>query len=409
MTSFNERGIRGQGVRWRNSPVGPVFVAVIVLAGLAVLNANRLSLGSPAAPEAVQTPPVVGSASPGASEAAGASEPAPATAPPTTPNPVTVAGGVWFTEIDYKKWVMGVVGPGRPVVLPPGAQPLAGGTGLVVTATHSPDATAIVVWEADTGKPRVETTLPFEVWAAAVAPGGSTAYLSGRSIGRPFTDTGVWALTVDTGELTQVVPAAEIRPEWEGNFERGAVTLSPGGATLATTLCGGPTGREYTSCDAQVLDLASGTLIGSFGPLDSNVAAVTDDTVFTRTQFVVIAFDVTGRERWRFEAAEVRGSPIAVSDGVIVPYAETGTEMNKPTRLGKLSSASGAVTDLIVGESGTSISVWSSASSAGTIVGAFGDRMESADPDAKGGLDLFLIDAATGQVTRSALRITMED
>ena len=407
MTSFNERGIRGRGVRWRNSPGGPVFVATIVLAGLAVLNANRLSLGSPAAPEAVQTPPVVGSASPGASEAAGASEPAPATAPPTTPNPVTVAGGVWFTEIDYKKWVMGVVGPGRPVVLPPGAQPLAGGSGLVVTATHSPDATAIVVWEADTGKPRVETTLPFEVSAAAIAPGGSTVYLGGYSVGQPFTDTGVWALAVDTGELTQVMSATKIRPEWEVSVGRGGVTLSPSGATLATTLCGGPPGGS--TCDVQVLDLASGALIGSFGPLDSNVAAVTDDTVFTRTQFVVIAFDVAGRERWRFEAAEVRGSPVAVSDGVIVPYAATGTEMNKPTRLGKLSSASGAVTDLIVGEPDTSISVWPSASSAGTIVGAFTYRMESADPDAKRGLDLFLIDAATGQVTRSALRITLED
>jgi hypothetical protein len=156
----------------------------------------------------------------------------------------------------------------------------------------------------------------------------------------------------------------------------------------------------------QVLDLASGTLIGSFGPLDSNVAAVTDDTVFTRTQFVVIAFDVAGGERWRFAPAEVRGSLVAVPDGVILPYAAPGTV--SPTLLGKLSSASGAVTDLLVGEPNTPISVWPSASSAETIVGAFTDQMETAFPDGTGGVDLFLIDAATGQVTRSALHLTPE-
>ncbi len=399
MTSFNERGIRGRGVRWRNSPVGPVLIAMIVLASLAVLNANDLSRGTPAASGAIETSPAVGSGNPGASQ------PAPATSPPTSAGSATVPGGVWFAEVAYGQWVMGAVGPSRSVALPPGALPLAGGSGLVVTATHSPDATAIAVWEADTGKSRVETTLPFTVWLAAVAPGGSTVYLGGQSASRPFSDTGIWALAVDTGEMKQVVPAASMRPEWEGNFERGAVTLSPGGATLATTLCGGLPGSTPT-CDVQVLDVASGTLIGSFGPLDSNVAAVTDDTVFTRTQFVVVAFDITGRERWRFAPAEIRGSPVAVSDGLIVPYAATGTV--NPTLLGKLSSASGAVTDLIVGEPDVSINVWPSASNPGTIVGAPGLPMESAFPNGKGGVDLFTIDAATGEVSRSALHITPE-
>jgi hypothetical protein len=71
----------------------------------------------------------------------------------------------------------------------------------------------------------------------------------------------------------------------------------------------------------EVLDLVSQTVVGNAGPTSSYLGAVTDDTIVTRTQTSVVAFDFAGQEQWRFDAAEVRGPIAAVKDGVLLAYA----------------------------------------------------------------------------------------
>ncbi len=385
-------------VRWRAGSPGLIVLALVLIASLAALNGRGAFGAEPGDSPA----PSVSSAT--------SNDPAPSdvrVASPSLPDrtPATYSG-VWFSEIAFEQWAAGELRPGRAVRLPAGAVPITGGAGLVVTGVRSANATRLAVWDIRTGRARIETDVPFNVTGAAVAQDGSMVYLTGATGDQTIVDAGVAALVVETGTIEQLVPAASLRPEWEGNGARGELVVSPNRKILAATLCGAPIGALESTCDVTVIDLASGRLIGAFGPVSSYVAAVTDEVVVTRTQLGIFAFDFAGTERWRFEAGEIRGPIAAVSDGVVAAYAPPGTV--GPTRIGKFSASAGAITDLLVADGEGMLSIWPLLSDAVTIVVAEAPPMEFAFGAGNVAVVLSTIDAATGAVTRNALHISPE-
>lgn len=383
-------------VRWRGGSLGPrtiVGIVVIVVASITMLNAGMFG------GKQTDSQPRAGSASPSDSPAASLSMP---------DQGALATSGVWFSEIGYGQWVAGELGSGRPLLLPAGAIPLAGGSGLVVTGVRSPSSTNIAVWDLKTLKELTAQTVPLNVTGAAVATDGSTVYLTGTTGNQTIADTGVSALSIQTGEISQVLASSSLRPEWEGNAARGALLTSPSGKTLATALCGAPAGALDASCDIAAVDLRTGSIIGRASTTALYLAAVTDDTIVTRSQTSVVAFDFAGNQRWRFEAAEIRG-PIAVaSDAVVLAYAPAGT-VGGPTRIANLSNGSGAVTDLIVAGDGEELSVWPIASDAATIVIGNGPSMEIPFGPGTAQVVLSTISSATGRVSRNALIFTPEN
>lgn len=386
-----------RGVRWRGGSLGAtIVVVVIVLASITTLNAGGRFGAKPTDPPSPSGSPSAASASPSDSPAAS-----------SNPNQGPLAtSGVWFSEISYDEWVAGEVGPGRRLRLPIGAIPLAGGSGLVVTGVRSPSSTDLVVWDLKTGKTLAAPTLPFNVTGAAVATDGSTVYLTGVKGDQTLTDTGVSALSLQNGEISQVLAASSFRPEWEGNASRGDILLSPSGKTLATALCGAPAGALDSSCDIAAVDLSTRSIVGRASTTALYLAAVTDDTIVTRSQTSVVAFDFTGNQRWQFDAAEIRGPIAATSDAVVVAYAPAGTV--GPTRIATLSADSGAANDLIVADGHRELSVWPIASDAATIVVAEGPPMNIAFGPGTAHVVLSTIEAATGRVSRNAVTITPE-
>lgn len=389
-----------RATQWRGGPLWLVAIAAIAIGTLAALTSNG-PFGFTTGETENPTPPPSGAA------ASASASPAPTSAAIETPSSgnqaSVVSRGVWFSEVAFEQWIAGQIGSGRTIRLPHEDVPIGGGSGLLVTVVRTATQTRVSIWDMTSGNAVVQAKVPFNVGGAGVTVDGSTVYLAGVTGEQEVVDAGVVALSIDTGATELILAPSPLRPEWDGNAGR-TLVLSPSGETLATTLCGGPANSPGT-CEIHVLDLATGSALGVFGPISLYLAAMTDDIVVARTQHSVVAFDFQGTERWRFDAGEIRGPIAAVPDGVILAYAAAGTF--GPTRVARLSADSGAVDDLIVAEGEGPLSVWPLASDGTTVVVAEAPPMEFALSD-RLPIKVSTIDAATGRVTPDAATISPE-
>ena len=375
--------------RWQPAVPGLVLIAtVVVAAGLLVLNRGPSLSGQ------------VGSAGPSSLQPTpeGTAQPTAAEASPTGTSAAVVTTGIWYSEVAYQKWLVGRVG--RPGVVPlgPGEIPIGGAADIVVSVQRTASETALTVVDLNTRRPVLQTTVPFNVGTAAVTADGRRVFITGNDCdGSIVTDAGVVEVDLGTGALTQFVEPLDLLPEWRGEGRaagRGLLVLSSTGATLATTLCGGPPNAEGT-CLVQVVDLASGQVRGSFGPITSYLVAATDATLVTGSQRDgVVAFGPDGRERWTFEGGQVISTVVATDEGFVLAYVAPGTIT--PTRLASVSADTGQGVDLLVAEVDRPLELWPSASDRQTVIFAE-EPMEIALARGRP-VSLRAIDIATGQI-----------
>ena len=366
-----------------------LIVTVVVVAGLLTLNRGASLSGQ------------VGSAEPSSLQPApeATTQPSAAQASPTgTGAAAVVTTGIWYSEITSQKWLVGRVGRPGVVSLEPGEIPIAGAANLVVSVQRTASDTLLTVTDLDSRKPVLETTVPFNVGTAAVTADGRRVFITGNDWdGSVVTDAGVVEVDLGTGALTQFVEPLDLLPEWSGEGRtaaRGLLVLSPTGATLATTLCGGYPNGEGT-CLVQVVDLASGQLRASFGPITSYLIAATDATLVTGSQRDgVVAFGPDGRERWTFEGGQVRSTVVAADEGFVLAYVAPGTIT--PMRLASVGADTGQAVDLLVAEVDEPLELWPTASDGQTVIVAE-ERMENALGRGRP-VSLRAIDIATGQI-----------
>jgi len=375
-----------QRPRLRFGLAGLVTTAAIAVAVILVVNRGAGQPGQLTSPQPSSESTPEATAQPTAAEAS-----------PTGTSAAVVTTGIWYSQITYQKYLVGKVGRPGVVSLKPGEIPIGGAADIVVSVQRTASETALTITDLSTRRPLLQTTVPFNVGTAAVTADGRRVFITGADWdGSVVTDAGVVEVDLGTGALTQLVEPLDLLPEWKGEGQtagRGLLVLSPTGATLATTLCGGPPNAEGT-CLVQVVDLASGEVRGSFGPITSYLAATTDTTVITRTQLAVFAFTPDGQERWTFEAQEIRGPVVAGEDNVYFTYASLGTVV--PTRLVSVSVETGQAVDLLVAEVDRPLELWPSASDRQTVIFAE-EPMEIALARGRP-VSLRAIDIATGQI-----------
>ena len=378
---------RQQRPRWQSGVPGPLAIATVVCiaAVLALSRTGRPSSQDGAPPASSPQPSIA------PSEQASAIP----ISPSASDTPV-VTGGVWYSEVSFGTWIAGRIGRPGVVPIPPGQIPIAGAANLVVAVERTASDSRLTIINLDTHRPVVDIAVPFNVGDAAITPNGEHVYISGDDWdGALASDAGVLEVGLDSGSLTQVVEPLTLLRDWAGWAARGMLVIAPSGKTLATTLCGGSAPGGGGTCLVQVIDLVPGRLIGSFGPITSNLAATTDAAVLTTSEGAFRAFAPDGRELWELKVGDVRGRPAAAADAFVVTYAAEGS-LNL-TRLASVQAETGRVTELYRSEPDERLSVWPEASAADTVIVAESDLMEVALGVARE-VPLRMVNVTTGRI-----------
>ncbi|MGB6155496.1 MAG: PQQ-binding-like beta-propeller repeat protein, partial [Castellaniella sp.] len=115
----------------------------------------------------------------------------------------------------------------------------------------------------------------------------------------------------DPAELTEYTPSLSVSTRWSTSIGSG------GDYGFAPQVVGDTAYAATPSGSVVALDLASGAVRWRVDdkPLQAGVGSDGDTTAVVTREGVVVAYDATGHERWRSQAASAVNVPPAVGNG----------------------------------------------------------------------------------------------
>lgn len=150
---------------------------------------------------------------------------------------------------------------------------------------------------------------------------GGDVYMSGDvgSAGPPWPDVGVLRLSIETGSVIEAIP-----PRSDTNALRGNLQRSPSGLAVASQYHRATDGLQPASetSDIEVLSLESGESAVAASSIDTNLVAISDDTIFTRDGNRIQAFGrPSGELMWEVEVRATRFGYVTTEGSRLVqPY-----------------------------------------------------------------------------------------
>jgi hypothetical protein len=159
---------------------------------------------------------------------------------------------------------------------------------------------------------------------------GGDVYMSGDagSAGPPWPDVGVLRLSIETGSVIEAIP-----PRSDTNALRGNLQRSPSGLAVASQYHRATDGLQPATetSDIELLSLESGEMAVAVSSIETNLVAMSDDTIFSRDESRIQAFGRTSGElMWEVEVRATRFGYVTTDGSRLVqpyvpltrPYAE---------------------------------------------------------------------------------------
>jgi hypothetical protein len=136
------------------------------------------------------------------------------------------------------------------------------------------------------------------------------------------TDGGIVLISPDAGTVAVLLPAGPFDAKLGRPVARGDVDVSPSGRLAASNACG------IRLCDAQVVDVVTGTISRPIQAGEGFLRALTDDAIVTTdgdARWISSRRIADGKEIWRHRDS-ILLDPVATADGSVV--AVTGSQRN---------------------------------------------------------------------------------
>ena len=150
---------------------------------------------------------------------------------------------------------------------------------------------------------------------------GSDVFMGGDvgSAGPPWPDIGVLRLSIETGSVTEAIP-----PRSDTNALRGNLQRSPSGLTIASQFYHSNDGLQPSTetSDIEVLSVESGETVVAVPSIDTNLVAISDETIITRDERRIQAYSrPSGQMMWEIGVRATRFGYVS-SDGLrlVQPY-----------------------------------------------------------------------------------------
>lgn len=278
-------------------------------------------LGACMAPGAGSPGGAVGASSPGAggsSSAASAASAAiqPPAGPPSVPP--GLVGRTWAAPGAGGGWVAGILGRESRLEIPAGELPIRATNGLVATAAFRTDQTGSTLRVREIASGRVLTELPRPENIGSGVFAGDRLLVSGHDPARTDVDPGVAAISLADGAVSQVIEPGPLPDGWTGSGAR-ALIGSPSGRTVVSSLCAN--GR----CALDVIDPASGSVRRLIDEVGGSPIALSDEVVIVVAddQSQLEAFDLaTGRRLWQRTGAEFQYGYVTSDGRYVLSYLD---------------------------------------------------------------------------------------
>lgn len=299
-----QRGVR-TSIRIRSSGLGLLTgVAIVGALGLAV-DAGHAASRARTDPDPARTAAIgAGSALVRASGA-----PTSAAAIPEVP---------WLVQRPDGGWVYGRGARSMPRRLPSGETGIAITEQWVASVTPSADGRSTVRFRArDTGRAIADVQAP--IWVSAGAWSSAGLVVTGYGDHSMTTDGGLVLISPESRTATVLLAGGAFDARLGLPVARGDVVVSPSERLVAANACG------IRLCDAQVVDVVTGTMYRPIRAAEGFLRVLTDDAIVTTdddSHWISARRFADGAEVWR-RRDSVLLDPVATVDGSVV--AVTGS------------------------------------------------------------------------------------
>jgi len=293
----------------------PTALALVALVGLVGgclapgAGSSGATGGTPGGPGAAPAGGPVGSPGTGSSGTP---------AGPDAAVPPGLAGRTWTAPAPAGGWVAGLLGSTNRLVIPPGELPLRAVDGRVATVALRADQTGstVRVREVTSGRVLAELARSENISSAVFSAG--QLLVAGHDPVRTGVDPGVAAISLEDGNVAQVIEPGPLPDGWTGSAARTLVG-SPSGRTVVSGLCAA--GR----CALDLIEPVNGTVRRLVDELAGFPVALSDEVVIVVAddQSRLEAYDLAGGQQlWQRTGAEFQYGYVTSDGRYVLSYLD---------------------------------------------------------------------------------------